>query len=468
MLSIQALANWLLITIAATALIAIAIQYPLKTTFPMGGDAAFHISLARNPSLLSQTWYPAASLLFSTLHTLPFVDWPEKFTWWMAAGQIAIGTALGLLAYRLGGPLAAAATIGLWAVTPIEMTPFFEDATMPQLWSLPWLFLLYERIASRSFWLAGVAYGLCLTTHPITALVATVALVFGGLALLVSRRPRRLLAPARQHHFSRILGSLLIIIIGIMATYLVWKIVRDDKLALPFTPSSTKYADEMLNGGFAAWLLAAGAGVLIFASHRKTPSSLRILLLALVFVAALLGFNTFLGIGFWPDRTMPYLVAAVTLFAGIFFGRLVPTVIPHPLGHVLFLAPIILLITIGTWQTNANIYKRSETPGTYVRIHPLELEAIHWLENNIFSHAYIYSTPNTRHYEWIPALTDIPWKAMPQDELLKLSANGLHGGNYIIYFTHQELPPDEIRDDRRAYRIVYANKGAVIARPLAP
>src|SRR3989344_6648273 len=91
---------------ASGLLVAMSLHYPLATTFPIGGDAASHIRVAQTIQAITATphdaWvalktsnYPLAQILFAVFGTLPLA-WPESFVWWMAAGHILTGAALGL------------------------------------------------------------------------------------------------------------------------------------------------------------------------------------------------------------------------------------------------------------------------------------------------------------------------------------------------------------------------------------
>ena len=88
--------NSILVAIGLGCLIATAIQYPLSTTFPMGGDAAAIIlrvqHILTNPiatfDQIRHTWYPIPYLIFSSNAFNPFVYWPVAFSLWVALGKI--------------------------------------------------------------------------------------------------------------------------------------------------------------------------------------------------------------------------------------------------------------------------------------------------------------------------------------------------------------------------------------------
>src|SRR5688572_729407 len=111
-------------------LFAIAAQYPLETTFPIGGDATRYILkllevqttanengfFAAGRELLTNTAYPGTQIILATSALLP-ISWPERFTWWMSLGHVASGLAIGYFAWRLAGWKAAAAGMAIWALT---------------------------------------------------------------------------------------------------------------------------------------------------------------------------------------------------------------------------------------------------------------------------------------------------------------------------------------------------------------
>src|SRR5688572_12125747 len=104
------------LTCAWLCLAMLAIQYPLATTFPIGGDASRYILklleandvlqerglVASVTTFLTNTEYPGAQAIFALSALLP-LSWPERFTWWIVLGHMFTATSLALLLNRLAG-----------------------------------------------------------------------------------------------------------------------------------------------------------------------------------------------------------------------------------------------------------------------------------------------------------------------------------------------------------------------------
>ncbi len=456
--------NTVLLTIAVACLIATAIQYPLSTTFPMGGDAAAIILRVqhlfteplRTFSNIRHSWYPVSYILFSVNALNPFVYWPIAFSWWMALGQILTGTALGFLAYRIAGIRAAAITMAIWAMTPITMTSFFEDGTMAQLWSLPWVLLFFERMLAKSLRGMIICCILLFFSHPITALVFIAGIFLAAPHLLLTANTHSEI----EKKIRRIIVwcSIACVIAG--AFYFNTK---EEIFHLTFTPESSKYSPELFHGFFLPWLLASILGYFHIAqTHRKERLFLTIAV-SFVTVAFLLAINDQLGIGFWTNRLNAYLLLCVSLGAGVGFSYALDQFRSKILSTLLALC-LLVGMNESVWHDNENIYKRYESPSTYSRIHPDELSAIAWMKENIPSSSTVITSPLTRHYEWIPVLSGLHWESLEEGDLLSLEKHETLNEPYLVFFTKKEAVPHWLAENTERYHQEFQNKGVVIYR----
>ncbi|HSX25311.1 MAG TPA: hypothetical protein VLG69_05070 [Candidatus Andersenbacteria bacterium] len=443
--------NWqdlLLLFVACACLLATAIQYPLSTTFPIGGDAAAIIQRVQHTTTdpiqtiknISHTWYPVSYLLFSINSLIPHVYWPIAFSWWMAIGQLFTGIALGILLYRLGGMQASALAIALWAITPIIMTSFFEDGTMAQLWSLPWIIFFLERMAAKSFKGMAIFALLSVFSHPITGFVLIATLI---ITAMISDKRIFLLA---------ILAS----IIPVIILY-----IRQSILYIPFTRESSSHIFELLHGFYFPWLLAAIYGWYSFLQKYKKNNLLIIGFGSFLFVSFLLGLNDYIGIGFWTHRVDIYLVLFVIIMGSIGFSGLLKNLL-NPTFAAIFSCVLIIGLTLSIFHDNENIYKRYESPSTYSRIHPQELLAIDWMNKNLPVDTTVFTSAETRNYEWIPVLTPLKWILVSNTPYLFHNQISNAQNPVIIFFTRKDNVPDSVRNDSEHYNLLYENPSVKI------
>src|SRR3990167_8492622 len=188
------------------------------------------------------SWYPISYILFSINALNPFVYWPIAFSWWMTLGQVITGLAIGLLSFRLFGIRAAAIGIALWGMTPIALTSFFEDATMAQLWSLPWAILFFERLAARSRKGMILCFFLASFSHPITGLILLVTIIITAPQLWMSTSKLDAKERLLRKIYSYSAGVAILLALGIFAT-------RYRIFLLSFNFESSKYLRELFKIG---------------------------------------------------------------------------------------------------------------------------------------------------------------------------------------------------------------------------
>lgn len=452
----------ILLAVALGCLVATAIQYPLSTTFPIGGDAAAHIStvqhLLSRPlytiSRISQSWYPVTYALFSLLAFVPNVSWPDLYTWWMALGQILTGVALGILAYRISNIQGAAIAIGLWALTPITMTSFFEDGTMGQLWSLPWIILFFERLTVRS--LGGMALFAFLATfsHPVTGFILLATLMFTTVNLWIDR-----------YHFSKqeaAVRKIFTWITGVSAIVGLYLIATRWKVLLLSSPESSIYMPELFHGFFFPWLLMSIVGWIVFIAEHQKRNRILVTSIGCFFVLSFfLAANDSLGVGFWTNRVNAYALICIVFSAAIGFSKVLGN-LKSSFAAASIASLLIIGLTVSVNDTNANIYNRNESKTLYIRIHPEELEAIDWIEKNTSLHAIIFTSAITRHYEWIPVLSNRKWMAVAIEDIANPKYQTIENEKYLVFFTRIEKAPEDIRNNSFRYTHVYKNDGAEI------
>ncbi|MEO6077515.1 MAG: hypothetical protein ABIP54_01900 [Candidatus Andersenbacteria bacterium] len=447
----QSVLDIALLCIGIAALFTTAFQYPLSTTFPMGGDAAPHIATVRDVFTdpietifrISHSWYPVSYILFSINALNPFVYWPVAFSWWMALGQIATGLALGFLVYRLYGIRASAISTAIWAMTPITMTSFFEDGTMAQLWSLPWLLLFIERMHAKSIRGMILFSILALFSHPITALIMICVMVMS-----LPHIPRGIL--------KKILVWSTAVGVGIATLFLS---IRSSTIRTPFTPEASKYFTDLFHGFFLPWVLASVIGWIELTKTIKKNTLLLTTLVSFFVTSFAFACNDRLGIGFWTNRLNAYILLCVALGAGIGLALITRKIVLERMA-LLIIILLIIAFTGSTFHDNINIYKRYESSHTDARIRPDNLAAISWLNEHLPKDAVLASTAVTRYYEWLPVLT------YHKQYIIKSIENiGSYSGMknpYLVIFTNEEGVPDSILNNTTNFHLKFKNTGSQI------
>lgn len=445
--------RFLLLSISLVALVATAIQYPLSTTFPIGGDAAAHIATVHqifsHPILtaikISRSWYPVSYILFSVNALNPFVYWPIAFSWWMALGQILTGLAIGFFVYRLYGMRAAAISILIWAATPITMTSFFEDGTMAQLWSLPWLILFIERLFKGSIRGMIACCILALFSHPITALIMICTLII-----------------ALPHLSKGVMKRIIMWCTAVSAVVAVFFIaLRSKTIGTPFVPESSLYYQDLFHGFFLPITLASSIGLIEIFHRYKSRKTFIVIGGSLVSLAFFFSMNDRLGIGFWTNRLNVYFLICLTVCAAVGLASAIQRI--H--NSTLALTAVLLMLigmTGTTLHDNQHIYHRYESPSTDARLRPDNLVAILWLKNHIEENAVIASSGATRYYEWIPVLTNHQWKLIDKQDLSDPQTYQSLHDPYFIVFTNQEGVPSRIQSDPEHFHLEFENKGSQI------
>lgn len=344
---------------AASLLFTFALQYPLSTTFPIGGDAASHIRAAQTIlaikqapaaaiTLIKHSNYPLSHLLFTAWAALPF-SWPDRFVWWITLGQILTGFSIGALLWRIGSWRAAAAGVAIWALTPIGINNHFEDGTAPQLWSLIFLILTFERLAAGSTWGTLVMVAATVGTHFLSGFVLIASLIMGTVLLLPVRHR---LAP-HQAALIKYLGALT----AALAALIIYKYIHGPNWPFVEQQSEDFFLLDILKSKFALWVVLSIPGIAILTSKLRHSLPASTSLLSFFWLAFLLTTNSTLNVGLWENRFRTYFIVAVCLAAGLSLPHISRSAFRSPAARLLFLGLLFTTLTALTWRDNAAVYR---------------------------------------------------------------------------------------------------------------
>lgn len=447
-------------------------QYFMQSSFPLGGDGAYYITMAnktlsttslftlQKPEFIT-TNYPLSHALFSLSILFP-TSWPTRLI--ISASLIHFITALllGWTANKFGGWPAAATAIIIWGMATTTINHHFEDGTLAQQISLIPLILFINRLFSARPWQASLALIATILTHPLTGLIAVAATIisFPPLFFIKSK-----LIPAEKHQVNifALAAFTLLPIIGFIIYSKGASIVN-----LPPDNESVSWPN-LIRSFFGPFILIAPLGlVTVMKLFKKHPSAIN-WILAFVSLATLSTLNNYLGIGFWTFRFQTYFIITVTLLASIALPNLTLYLLPsRPLrGFIITL--IFTLTLISAWRTHQHVYSWYESPSNYGRLHYQESAAIDWLSNNVPSDSTVITSTATRHAEWIEALTKLrvkPTSSLNQDvnEVLNNPTLVETDNTYLFIFTKVEDAPPITKAKPEAFATVHENEAVQIIK----
>ncbi len=472
------------LSIAAGLLLAFSLQYPLSADFPLGGDAAIHITTAQTVlntaaepretiSLLRQSKYPLSHFLLAGTRLLP-LSWPDRFMWWAAAGQALAGLALGGLLWRVADWRAAAAGMIIWALSAVGVGNHFEDGTIPQLWSLVFMILAFERLAAGSGRGMLVLTALALAAHFLTGLVLVLALTMGTAAVLPLRR--RLPAadatqaglPARQ----AVMMKYLLLITAAVLVFALYRLLAGISWPAVGQQSADFFLLDVLRSKFAPWVVISLPGLALLVNHLRRRLPATTVLLSFLWLSLLLTNNSALtGSGMWENRFRTYLIVSISLAAGLALPKLVRAALPWRPARAVFVVLLLASFSFTTWRDNSAVYGYYNNPDNRARLHPQVRAAIDWMDLSLPAGSYVASSGATRYAEWIPALSGLRWGALDYSHPL-LGGLGestqpnpdAYPYSHLIFLKHHEDLPYYLNQSPENYKIVYENQSVVIIK----
>lgn len=452
----------------------IALQYPLSSSFPIGGDAPYYIIVSKEilaglsapqtalHSILV-SWYPLFNILFTTTALLP-LSWADRFIWSMAAGHIVTALSLGWLLYRLSGWRAASAGIVFWSLTIVSITPHVESGTVAQLWSLAFFFLFLERWFSGSFYGTLSLFILTLLTHFLAGIVAVTAIICSVPLLMIASRQSNLLIAQKR---IILLLKTLLALIGILGLYVMTK--RFYIFSSLHHLYGTFDVRDLFYSHFGPLLLLAVVGVVYLAGRREVNGYRLSIILGTLTATSLLALNGQLGAGVLAGRFKSYFIGITVLLAAYAFPRLIRTLAPSRSVRILITVLMMTVLWVPLWHYNKPVYAFYESPSRYARLHPDEFEALQWLEKTDSKPLFIMATTTNRHTEWIPALTKHRFAPVTTndplfqmtDEKLSEYVRSRHYA-YIVFFKHREGIYPSFTERPDLFPVVFENRGSII------
>lgn len=450
----------------------LAIQYPLQTTFPIGGDAIRYISRVEEvisawhrsaligiTTFLTNSWYPGAIALLAVSKLLP-LSWPDRFVWWMTLGHLVTSYTIGFVLYKLSNWRAAAAGIAIWGLAMMSVTRHVEDGTLAQLWSLPAVVLFLYALSRGS--LPGILGGLATVfiIHPISGIICLIT----HITTLIATYPIRHLRKNSK-------ASLLAIALLPPAVAFALNILFPHyTVFLQTTAESQKFLiTNALTTAFGPFILLAAAGFVLLTQNFYSSPFVSITLLNFAVLSWLLTFNYLLGAPIFAHRLQTYFALSTTILAAQAFPLIVGSAFTNKMLRGLFVTFFFLSLGSFAWHENAQIFNAYESPSRYLRPHPEELSAIQWMGTNLPAKSIILSTRTTRHPEWIPILSHHEWKGLQGDDpLWHLESAALKQYlknvpyTHLVFFKLSEKPAEVFPNGIEHFPVIYETKEVLI------
>lgn len=451
-----------IVLLATCALIVFALQYPLSTTFPIGGDAASYITKSQHLENLWTSRYPTAHLLLRASVVLP-MEWPDRFVWMMALGHIATGVTLAWLVWCFTkNPLACAAALFFWGLSATGIQQHFQDATFAQLWSLPWFLLWLESLYSRAWWRSIPLLLLTITTHPFTGLLA----IMISILFLIQLAGTKEVSAADKKPLLGMTGVTLMLALLITSIlFLRPTVIRDNTDHLVI--------GEAIRSTYGAQMLLALVGVVYTLRKLRHDTIGRSLIVAGILATAWLAFNDNFGVGVETKRFATYFFVGVSISAAWATPWVLRRALPWRVPRFLVGLLLASAMFVGSWNGGAIVYRFYESPSRYARLHVSEQTAFRALADILPADSTLVSSEANRHGEWLPIVTGKQWFAIPDSDPVwqggasewKQFARENHY-THLVVLKHTEAAPLPIQDSTDLFPVVYANTGVTVYRLL--
>jgi|GEM_PF-2736111 hypothetical protein len=449
----------------ALILITLCLQYPFSTTFPIGGDAPYYIqrsqvalTVINDPiaaiRAVRKSWYPLSLVIFSSSAVIP-IDWPMRFTWYMTVSHILTGVILSRLLYRISGWRAAALVMVIWAITTTGITTHVEDGTLAQLISFIFLALFLERISAGASWGAAAALVATTLAHPVTGLFLLSCMAIAT-PILLSTWPRQ--SPSEKKQIAIVCSISLLVLVSVVfigKSVFTAAVNINGVMNNPFI--------NILVSRFAPFVALSPLGLLILLKSTK-PTTLKFIIGTMFSLAAIMAGNDLLGISVWLDRLAPLFIFIVAMLAAIGLSHIIKSVFLSTTSRATFLLVFIALVSVSAWRSNMNVFEFYENLDNNSRVHPEEIAAMYWIRDNISPDSFIITAINSRHAEWLPALTYKQWLPLSENDSFMSNPTGdnnesptYHKLKYVAFFKFHQNVPSVFTENPLDYPLIFSN-----------
>jgi len=452
--------------IPVALLLLLSFQYPFSVSVPIGGDAPYHIVIAKKLFGFAGTPYPLSSFLFGFSRILP-TSWLFRFTFFMAFGYAISGFLLAILLHKISGRLPAILGIIFWSISTWDILPFYRDGTMAQLWSIPFLILLFYAILNNQRILFGITLICIYFAHPAT--FAPIALI---LVLLI---PFYLLRKINVGKYPTIFA---ILIISALTIFVFNKFPTHFPYASTLEFTHYLSLKDFLETRIGIMIVCAPLGFIVFSSSSIGTRFGKIFLMTFSVMVFFSTFNSMLGIGAWERRFVPYFVVILIFFGSLGLTHLLRNTVPHK--SIQYVIILFLVATLGShaWFSSQGYYRIFN--GDRSSLHESEKTAYEWIDQNLPKNSVIVQKiARGRGIEWLPVFANRE-TLIPEYQLngvnvfsscnttLQDIAKINSENSYVLFHTWTEKVPGYYQNNSELFPLTYENNEVKIYRLPAP
>ncbi|MDO8512114.1 MAG: hypothetical protein Q7S57_02485 [bacterium] len=449
-------------------------QYPLTSKLPLGNDAPTHIQNARYPisappfSTVAdrfapfKTTYRLSSSLFALARFLPF-SWPQRFMIWMALGHLLTGLLLGYLLRKFAGLIPAFIGMVFWSISVVGVLSFVQIGFMPQLWSMIFLLLFFEKLHAKSKIGVGLSLIAMWFAHPGTFIVCALALVITLPQYIFSKLDRVNETACTWKRVTVSVASALLLILLFIA-FKRWP----SYIALETEFNVFRTISEILKSQIGIIVPFTPIGLIIFSRLNSISKFFRLYLVTFGALSIVLGFNSLLGIGILESRFFPFAIISIIIFGSIGIWKVLQTAFAFGPLRYLVLTVILAVAIFQGWHTAGAYFANPGIDKTYQQLQPNQVEVFGWIKQNLPSNAVIAQNDSLGDgvIRWLPVLTDRGTtnggylnKNSCADVMNLLTQSS---ATYMLYFKKFETMSTAYETNPLLFKKVYDTEEAVI------
>ncbi len=454
---------------ASLFLITLTSQYPIETSFPIGGDAARIIARSQDVKetlkantkhglwlLFTNSNYPVTTIIVAASEITPF-NWPTRFIGLMVVGHILTGIGIGYIITKTHNAKIGALSIATWAIAAFSLTLHIQDGTLAQLLSFPFLLLTLDRWNNKKPIIGLILLCVTYLLHPLTAAIA----IATGLWALLMYPPRikKVSTTLRIMTISTIIGAAIVAVI-------FTKRIISIAIQQPASEEGISLHDLIISPAGPLIILAPLGYLLI---HKKNNPTLRWILPFNLLSTLLIFHPHILGASIFLSRFQSYFAISIALLTGPAIEHIVSSLFPQKKVMPFIVVTLLFLgLGIQTWQYNIPMYNLFESPAGYERTHITEREGFEWMRDNLPENSHIATTEINRHSEWIPVLTEHSWVGLPEsDPIFTTPSEDILNILEKVPYTHvvfllKRENPQKTMKSFDSFTQIYSNEGIVI------
>lgn len=382
---------------------------------------------------------------------------------WMALGHLLTGLLLGYLINKIAGIVPAFIGMVFWAVSIIGVLSFVQIGFLPQLWSMIFLLLFFERLHTKSKIGIGITFIAIWFAHPGTFIVCALALVITLPQYIFSKlycagKTRCTWKRVAVSAITALLLVLLFVIFKRWPTYITAENEFDVFRTIP----------EILKSQIGIIVPFVAIGFIVFLRDSFQPKFFRLFLTTFGIISIILGFNSLLGIGVLESRFFPFAVISIIIFGSIGIWKILQTALAFAPLRYLALTAILAVAIFQGWHTASAYFADPGIDKTYQQLQQNQVDVFDWIKQNLPISAVIAQNDSLGDgvIRWLPVLSErgttnggnLNKNSCAEIMNHLIQSNATH----ILYFKKFELTPRAYKTNPLLFKKIYDTENAAI------